>query len=222
MKRVLVVGYGHVGQMVARMIAKAGQKVLVVDRELGETTEDGIEFLRGDALDEKLWKTINLHEFEIAVIALPRDIDAVFCILMLKNMNPSLPIVARANNMKSVEKIYRAGADYVAPLSSIAAQMIGRVILGGAEISEDIVPLTEKIEIERYRIEEGSPLTGKRLRDAGIKEKTGVMVLGIKRKDGKVIQADPDVILEKGMVLAIFGTKEQIEKFGQVFGRGQK
>ncbi len=218
MKRVLLIGYGNVGQMVAKMLVRAGQRVLVVDRDFREVQEEGLEFLRGDALDEKLWKTIDLSEFEIAVVALPRDIDVTFCILILKNTNSSLPVIARANNMSSVEKIYRAGADYVAPLSSIAAQMTLRVILGGSEISEDIAPITEMVEIERYSIVRDSPLEGKKLRDTGIKEKTGAIVLGIKDGEGRVIQPDPDVKLEEGMVLAVFGTKEQIEKFKRIFG----
>lgn len=218
MKRVLLIGYGNVGQMVAKMLVRAGQRVLVVDRDFREVQEEGLEFLRGDALDEKLWKTIDLSEFEIAVVALPRDIDVTFCILILKNTNSSLPVIARANNMSSVEKIYRAGADYVAPLSSIAAQMTLRVILGGSEISEDIAPITEMVEIERYGIVRDSPLEGKKLRDTGIKEKTGAIVLGIKDGEGRVIQPDPDVKLEEGMVLAVFGTKEQIEKFKRIFG----
>jgi len=218
MKRILLIGYGNVGQMVAKMVARAGQKVLVVDKELEDVQEEGIEFLKGDALDERLWKTIDLNEFEIAVVALPRDIDVIFCILILKNTSSSLPVIARANNMGSVEKMYRAGADYVAPLSSIAAQMTLRVILGGAEISEDIAPITEMVEIERYVVDSNSQLAGKRLRDAGIKEKTGAMVLGIRDRNGRVVQPDPDMVLDEGMVLAVFGTKEQIEKFKKTFG----
>ncbi len=217
MKRILLIGYGNVGQMVAKMVVRAGQKVLVVDKELEDVQEEGIEFLKGDALDERLWKTIDLDEFEIAVVALPRDIDVIFCILILKNTNSSLPVIARANNMGSVEKIYRAGADYVAPLSSIAAQMTVRVILGGAEISEDIAPITEMVEIERYVIDSSSQLAGKKLRDAGIKEKTGATILGVKERNGRVVQPDPDMVLDEGMVLAVFGTKEQIEKFKKTF-----
>ena len=48
---------------------------------------------------------------------------------MARNINPNIRILARANEPASVDKLYRAGADYVALLPMIGGQIIGRIIL---------------------------------------------------------------------------------------------
>jgi len=52
---------------------------------------------------------------------LNKDPDVIYSTLLIETFNPSTFIVARANRTKSAEKIYRAGADYVAfcPLSPV-------------------------------------------------------------------------------------------------------
>ena len=53
----------------------------------------------------------------------------IFTTLMARNLNPVIRILARANDPSSVEKLYRAGADYVALLPMIGGQTIGRIVL---------------------------------------------------------------------------------------------
>ena len=49
--------------------------------------------------------------------------------LMAKNLNPSLKILARANHAGSVERLYRAGASFVALQPMIGGQVIAGTVL---------------------------------------------------------------------------------------------
>jgi|Deesub1362A_J573_1020465.scaffolds.fasta_scaffold00050_149 Trk K+ transport system NAD-binding subunit len=216
-RKIMVVGYGNVGRVTARMIVRHTGRVLVLDRKKPEVLEEGIEFIEGDALDEHIWRTLDLKEFELIIMALPNDIDTIFTTLIVKNLFPEITVIARANAVENVEKIYRAGADYVAPLSSISAQMLSGVLLRGRELSEEVKRVHEGVEIGRHTVEKGNPMEGKTLKEIGIHEKTGCLVIGIQDRDGKLLDIHPETVIEEGMTLAVLGTKEQIKEFHTKF-----
>ena len=64
------------------------------------------------------------------LIMLNQDSDAIYATLLAKNLNPDAFVVVRANRLKSAEKIYRAGADYVASVPIVASHMLAKIIQG--------------------------------------------------------------------------------------------
>lgn len=58
-------------------------------------------------------------------------------------------------------------------------------------------------ELIPYLIQANSPLVNKRIRDAGIRDACGGMIVGIERKSQRLINPDSDLILEEGDLLLI-------------------
>ena len=120
----VIAGFGDVGAGAYQELIASGVSCMVVDSK-----HQGVEQVVGNAEDETVLKKARIEEARFCIIALNDDDLNIFTTLMARNLNPSIRILARANEPASVEKLYRAGADYVALLPMIGGQTIARIIL---------------------------------------------------------------------------------------------
>ncbi len=229
MKRFFIAGYGNVGESCASILGREFKEVYVIDKrfkfekereivtpkrrfKLAYTRKIGnLKFIAGNALNERLWRDLNLTQEDTVIIALPRDSDVIFCTLIVRNLCREATIIARANVTKNLEKIYRAGADYVAPLSAISAQSLVMSILRGKEIGEEAT-VYSGITIEKFTISQESSLRGLSLREADLRNKTGCTIIALLNEKDEIIHITPETILRAGMKIVAAGLKEDIEK----------
>ncbi len=200
--KVLILGYGDVGKTVARILTSRGVKVVVVDVK-DITPEKGVEFIRGDVTDESFWEDFDISSFNSVVVALPDDLHAVFCVLMIKSKKKDMVVYARCNSTEYVEKLYKAGADHVVNLPVVAAEMILSEIFG-EEIRRRLT--FENIEVKVYAVEKGSKLKGMRVGDI-----KNIIVLGVECGGETIV--DPDFVLREGCSIAVAGKVEELVKF---------
>ena len=70
--------------------------------------------------------------------------------------------------------------------------------------------------MEEIVIPEKSPLHEKSLLESGLKKHYGVMVVGIKPVNGKMIlNPEPDTVLKEGDTLVLIGQMDQLEVLNQ-------
>ena len=117
--KVLVIGFGDVGRAVTKVLLSKDISVTAID--VRDVIAEGVNFIKRNALNEELWEEINLDEYASAIVALPNDVDALLCIMMLKKKKENLLVLARCNNPKYREKMALAGADYVIDLPTISS-----------------------------------------------------------------------------------------------------
>ncbi len=208
-KHFVLIGYGDVGMSIAKVLENAGVGFVVVDKNEAKFRDRGFKYVVGDATDEEVLKRADLKNATTVIIVLNDDTDIIFTSLIARTLNPHCIILARANATKSIDKIYRAGADYVASLSIVAAQMLARIILG----HEETIMMYEGLEIERYHVTGDSPLAGKRIDEACIRSMIGCTIIGIEENGKTTTDINPSMVVKKGMRLAIIGNKGQISKF---------
>ncbi|MFZ2411438.1 MAG: TrkA family potassium uptake protein [Candidatus Methanoperedens sp.] len=216
MKRFILIGYGDVGISIAQVLEKAHVNFVVIDKNEAKLKGKGFDFVAGDAADEEILKRAGVQTASTVIIVLNNDADIIFTTLITRNLNPHSIILARANTTKSIDKIYRAGADYVASLSIVAGQMLAHIAIGREE--ENIMML-EGLEIARHHITSGSPLVGKTIADAKIRSSIGCTIIGIEENGNTTTDVDPSIIIRDGMTLAIIGNCEQISKFKEEYAR---
>ena len=135
-------------------------------------------------------------------------------ILLARNLNPHVSIIARANAHGSVSKMYRAGADYVTSLSAVGGQMLARIVERGT--LEDTVLLAENVLLTRLAVK-GSALEGRTIMESGMRTRTGCTIVGIREDDRFVVNPGPSEVLPAGAVLIVVGTARQIEACAQAF-----
>ncbi|MDD5473067.1 MAG: TrkA family potassium uptake protein [Candidatus Methanoperedens sp.] len=210
MKRFILIGYGDVGRSIAQVLEKAHVNFVVIDKNEAKLKGKGFDFVAGDAADEEILKNAGVQTASTVIIVLNNDADIIFTTLVTRNLNPHSIILARANTTKSIDKIYRAGADYVASLSIVAGQMLAHIAIGH---DEENIMMLEGLEIARHHITSGSPLVGKTIAEARIRSRIGCTIIGIEENGKTTTDVDPSIIIREGMTLAIIGNCEQISRF---------
>lgn len=104
-------------------------------------------------------------------------------------------------------------------LQSREAAELGRILAQRQEAREDArrQMLFEEFGMEWVTLEEGSPLVGHKLRDSGIRARTGASVIAVIRTDRSIPSPPPDTRFEAGDTLVVIGQREQVERFIQEF-----
>lgn len=215
-KHIILIGYGDVGRSIAAVLEKAQVYYVVIDTNELKLKEKGFEYVVGNGTYEDILRRAGLTNASTIIIALNNDDDIIFSTLIARNVNPDSIILARANSTKSIDKIYRAGADYVASLSIVAGQMLAHIALGH---EEDSILMLEGLEIGKHQITAGSPLAGKIIAEAGIRSKIGCTIIGIEENGKTTTDIDPTSLMKEGMTLALIGNSEQISKFKEEYGK---
>lgn len=217
-KRFILIGYGDVGGSIARVLERAHVSFLVIDKNEAKLKNRDFEYMAGDAIDEELLKRAGIANASTVIIVLNNDDDIIFSTLITRSLNPRCIIIARANTRRSIDKIYRAGADYVASLSIVAGQMLAHIALGH---EEETIMMLEGLEVGKYRLAPGSPISGKSIDEAKIRSRTGCTVIGIEENGKTTNKIDPSTIIREGMTLAVMGNCRQIAKFREEYIRDQ-
>lgn len=195
----VIAGYGDVGSAACTEMAASGISCVVVDKK-----KHDIDEVVGNAEDEEILHEARIGEARFCIVALNDDDVNIFTTLMARNLNPGIRILARANEPSSVDKLYRAGADYVALLPRIGGQTIGRIVLADTVTVLVDLPDGEMVVLRQAR--KGSLTAGQIA--AG-----GVRVLGIERPDAVIVAPGPEETVHPGDTVVAAGSTEQLKKF---------
>lgn len=210
----LVVGYGDVGRRVVRVLCDWGISPTVVDRR--DLADHGFRNIQGDGSSENVLIEAGVKEAKGILIMLNRDQDVIYTTLIARNLNPAAFIVARANHASAVEKIYRAGADYVASVPLVASHMLFKMV---RDEGEGLTILFEGLELKRHEVPKRSAIAGRSIREAEIRRRCGCTVVAIERSGVINYKVTPDTLIRTGDVLAVLGSPSEIDLFSRLVRR---
>jgi len=209
----VIIGYGDVGRRIYKVLTESGVEPVVVDRR--DLCEVCLYQVVGDGTSEEVLEKAGVKDAVGVLIMLNDDSDVVFSTLLARSLNPDAFIVARANHVRSAEKIYRAGADYVASVPIVASHMLAKI---AQDKEEELAMIYEELELIRFHVKARSALSGTFLRDLDLPEKMGCTIVAIEREGEGFVAVDPDVRIKASDILAIVGSPENIEWFSRVYG----
>jgi len=188
----VITGFGDVGGSAYDELTALGIRCVVIDRKPHPESE-----VVGNAEDEETLRRAHIEAADFCIVALNDDALNIFTTLMARNLNPRLRIVARANDPSSVERLSRAGADYVALLPSIGGQVIAGVLLSDQVYIILNLPNGQYVVRKRYTKEEPETVEW-------LERTTGVKVLGIEGMERSIVRPGPtDTIRGNDMLIAV-------------------
>jgi voltage-gated potassium channel len=124
-------------------------------------------------------------------------------------LNEDLFIVARAESDGAKGKLLRAGASRVISPYVIGGHRVAQAVLRPNAM--DFIELATRsahleLQIEETVLREGSELIGDSLKTSPIKSELGIIIVAIKKPDGKMLfNPGPESTLESGDVLITLG-----------------
>ncbi|MBA3303533.1 MAG: potassium channel protein [Acidimicrobiia bacterium] len=215
---VVVCGYGRVGRSIADQVLSSGRDVVVVDRDPDRLAGLGVETVVGDTNDDAVLERAGIGRARVLVAALTADADNLFLTLSARLLRPDLFIVARARLEAAEEKLTRAGADRVVNPQRIGGHRMAAFVLQ-PHVAEflDVVMHDGSLEfrLEEVVVAPASPLGGRSLREAHIRDRTGALILALRSPDGAfATNPAPETLIEPGHILIAVGTEGQLEALG--------
>lgn len=212
-KSILIIGLGRFGRLMAHKFIENGHEVMAVD--LNEERADGaVGFIHqiqiGDARDERFVESLGVGNFDLAVIAIGENFQAVLEITVLLKDLGCKYIIARATRDVHKKLLLRNGADYVVYAEREVAERLA--IKFGADNIFDYIELTPEIGI--YEIAVPEKWKGKSMVELSIRTEYHVSVMGTK-KMGKIFPLPhPTHVFEENESVMLMGTWGDICKLG--------
>jgi voltage-gated potassium channel len=219
----IICGYGRIGRVLARFLIARYIDVVVIERDphrIAKMDEDGILYLIGEATDEAVLERAGIQRAKGIVTAVATDADNVFLVLIAKQLNPNLFIVARAGQNTAKKTLLSAGASKVISPYDLGARRMAHAILRPTVIrflemafADDSVD----IQIEEIRVGPNSRLVGLTMKDSGIRQNYDLMIMVIRKPDGTMtFNPKADTVIEADDVMVVVGAAKSIKQLEQV------
>jgi voltage-gated potassium channel len=214
----IVCGYGRIGSIIAAELHQQGMPIAVIERDperVRQAADRGWLALEADASREEVLARAGIHRARGLIAAVGTDAENVFTVLTARVMRPDLFIIARVESDDAEHKLRRAGADRVISPYQIGATHMVQTALRPAVV--DFVHLatsSERLDLsmEQVHIKDDSVLANQSIINAGIRQKFGVIVVGIKRTGGAMeFNPPPEAIMRPGDELVVLGRTESIK-----------
>src|ERR1043166_497105 len=215
----ILCGYGRIGRIIARQLLRQSVPFVVVDRDaeaVQEAMNEGALAVEADASREDVLRRVGIDRARGLIAAVGTDAENVYAVLSARVLRPDLFIVGRAETEDATIKLKRAGADRV-----ISPYMIGAVQIAQTALRPAVVDFVElatssdnvELAMEEITIAAASPLADHSIVDVNLRQRYGVIVVGIQRQNGKMdFNPDPDVIIGGGDKLVVLGRPESLKK----------
>ncbi len=208
---IVVCGHGRMGQAVVEVFRQRGLPFVVVDvnpDHCRELEDQGQHVVRGDATDEKVLASTNIAQAKTIITCLADDAHNVYTILLARQLNPEITVIARAVETGAEERLKLAGADRVLNPYQIGGMRLALTAIKPTVtdfIDQSLLGSSVELELAEIVIDPASQLAGKTLAGAEVRKRFGIIVVALKRGDRAIFNPDAQERIEGGDVLVVLG-----------------
>jgi voltage-gated potassium channel len=214
----IICGAGRVGSQLIRGLLGSAETFIVIERDpqkVAELNDLGVIVLVRDATLEESLREAGVENARGLAACLPDDADNVYVVLTARDLNPHLHIVARAAEEQAEPKLIRAGANRVVAPTIIGGHRMAMALTKPA-VDDFLGSITaNKLELafEQLEVDAESILAGQKLKDTNIRSELDIVVVSIRRGDGKMLfNPSGDALIHGGDMLIAIGHAESLMK----------
>ena len=225
----IICGYGRIGSIVAQQFRRQRIPYVVVERNadrLQAAIEEGALGVEADASREDVLKRVGIERARGLIAAVGTDAENVYAVLSARVMRPDLFIVGRAETEDATIKLKRAGANRVVSPYQIGGVQIAQTALRPAVVDfMELATSSDNLELamEQITIEAQSALANRSIVEANLRQKYGVIVIGIQREDSRMeFNPEPDTAIRPGDKLVVLGRPESLKRLEAEASKGKR
>ena len=225
----IICGYGRIGSIVAQQFRRQRIPYVVVERSadrLQAAIDEGALGVEADASREDVLKRVGIERARGLIAAVGTDAENVYAVLSARVMRPDLFIVGRAETEDATIKLKRAGANRVISPYQIGGVQIAQTALRPAVVDfMELATSSDNLELamEQITIEAQSALANRSIVEANLRQKYGVIVIGIQREDSRMeFNPEPDTAIRPGDRLVVLGRPESLKRLEAEASEGKR
>jgi CPA2 family monovalent cation:H+ antiporter-2 len=218
------------------------------DRRVQQARAAGLPVIYGDASQPIVLEAAGIGRARAMLVTVPAFPDVHNIVRAGRRLRSNLPIVARADSTDAIRALYALGIqDVASPEFEAAIEMARQALLHFNVPAHDVLRVASELRRDRYAptgqdddvgrairsqvgalarqldlawvsVPADSPFDGRTLAQLRIRTTTGASVVAMIRAGQLVANPDGDVRLERGDLIAVLGTREQIARFERAMG----
>jgi voltage-gated potassium channel len=215
---VVVCGWGRMGRAVVEELRRGGWDLVVIERNpdrIRRLQEAVIPVIEGDAASHAGLRAARIESAHGLVSCLNDDAHNVYTVLTARALNPRLFIVARATEEEAEDRIRQAGADRVVNPYHLGGTRLAHLVAKPAIVNffDASLGKGEELQIDQVSVTAAGSVAGKTLLEANPRKRWGIGVVAVQRGTQVIANPAPDLTMEAGDVLVVFGSLRQIQAF---------
>jgi voltage-gated potassium channel len=219
----IICGFGRVGRGAAAELLRARVPFVVVDKDEDRVEwamKEGMLAALADATDDQTLRDAGVLRAKGLIATLQSDADNLFVILSAKALKASLVVSARVANEQTEKKMRLAGADYVFAPYDMTGYRMAQVMLKPHVFQ--FIDFTTKnmgldVGIEQVRVGGSSEFASKSLLELQIRRELGVIVLAIRKSDGRMQFNPPaEASIAAGDYLIVMGEPSNLQRLEHI------
>jgi trk system potassium uptake protein len=208
---VVVIGLGRFGKSLADELEGDGVPVLAIDNDskrVQELAGRWTHVVEADSSDIQAMEQLGVADFDKAVIGIGNNLEAsVLTAFVLRKLGVA-DIWAKAITTSQGEILTQVGVSHVVRPEHAMGKRVAHLVRGRMQ---------DYIEFEDgYAIVKTTPprsILGRTLAEAGVRQRYGVTIVGIKTFGQDFTYATPTSVVNEGDLIIVSGERRKVEHF---------
>lgn len=210
-KQFVVFGLGRFGSSLAVTLAEAGYEVMAVDRDeekVQEISSVVTQAVQADVTDSETLKELGIRNFDVAVVAIGKDMQSsIMATLLLKEMGIPF-VVAKASTEVHKKLLEKLGADRIILPENDMGKRIATNLIAGNII--DYIQLSKDYSIMEIAILQ--EWEGHSIKELNIRAKYGINIIAVETGGDINVSPGPDYVICEGDLLVVVGHNNAIRE----------
>lgn len=218
----IICGAGRVGSRLIRELQRSGVPFSVIEQDeqkVAHLIESGSPVIVGDATLEESLLEAGVERARGLAACLPDDADNVYAVLIARDLNHNLHIVARAVEEQAEPKLIKAGANRVVAPTITGSHRMAQALMrpAVADFMDSITAENLDLSFEQMEVAADSAYAGHKLRYTNILSELNVVIVAIRRRNGQMtFNPAGDAIIDAGDILIAIGRSESLRLMSEI------
>ncbi len=207
-----VIGLGRFGVAVATTLERMGFSVIAIDKDESKVGEikDYVSYAKVlDSTNINALREAGVQNVDVAIVSIAHDVEAsVLTALLVKELGVKF-VIARAISEPHEKILERIGVDLVVyPERDMGVRLAQRLV---APNVIDYMEFSANIKI--FEVEPPESIIGKTIQELDLRKNYNLSIIAIQRGSEVIGNINPFDRIQKGDILYIIGTFEDISRF---------
>lgn len=223
----IVCGSDETAQTIIRELVLTRKDFIVIEPlkekiDKLSSSESGL-FVHGDPTEDNVLISAGIERAKGILLSLPTDEANLFITITARSLNPKIRIITKGIDVKSHSKMIKAGADAVVSPTFIGGMRMVSEMIRPAVVTFLDMMLREREKVLRFEeipVKEGSPLVGKTIEDSKIGEKTGALLVALRRGGSEEYHFNPpkETEIQEKDILILIASPESVKELERIAG----
>lgn len=186
-----------------------------------ETMLENDAFIVGNPTSDDVLQKVRIDHARGLISCLDEDKENLFVVISSRSLNPQLKIISLAKDEATLGKLLKAGANNVILPDVIGGRRMASMILRPQVLSflDVMCTTTEEglsLKLEELAVPKKSFISDTSLANAHIPQKTGLLVVAVKKPSGFLYNPSSSTVIEPSDVLIVLGKDGQINSLREL------